>query len=114
MALEDAGQGSFGDGEDHEDLGIGAALATESEDLVFEFLGSFARLAKGHRGAVLQALRESGLLSALEPFADGFIGDAEGLGGSAERGAAGEMVLNQFSSHERGECGISVHSVREV
>jgi len=51
-------------------------------------------------------------LGANEPFADGFIGDAESGGGGAHRGATGEVVVNQFGSHERGQCGISVHSVR--
>ncbi len=46
MALEDAGEGSFGDGEDHEDLGIGTALAAERQDLGFEFRRSFTRLAE--------------------------------------------------------------------
>jgi hypothetical protein len=36
VTLEDAGEGSFGDGKDHEDLGVGAALAAECQDLGFE------------------------------------------------------------------------------
>jgi len=45
MALKDAGKGSFRDGQDHEDLGVGAALFAEGQDLGFEFRRSFARLA---------------------------------------------------------------------
>jgi hypothetical protein len=44
MALEDAGKGSFGDGQDHEDLGIGAALFAEGDDLSFELGRSLAWL----------------------------------------------------------------------
>src|SRR5215471_4415611 len=112
VTLEDAGKGSFGDGQGHEDLGVGPALAAEGEDLGFEVRRGFARLVSRHRGAILQTLRRAGLASAPEPFADGFFGDGESGGGSAERVAAGEMGANHFNSHERGECGISVHSVR--
>ena len=54
-------------------------------------------------------------MGALEPLADGFFADAEGGRGGAQRAAGGavrEMIVNQFGSHERGKCGISVHSVR--
>lgn len=50
---------------------------------------------------------------AFEPFADGFFGDAEGGGGGAQGAMELGMVADQFGSHERGESGISVHSVRE-
>jgi hypothetical protein len=112
VALEDTGKGSFRDGKDHEDLSIGTALSAEGDDLGFELGGGFAWLAKRSGGAILEALGEASDLSALEPFADGFIGDTEGAGGSAERATMSEMMLDQFGSHERSECGISVHSVR--
>jgi hypothetical protein len=112
MTLEDAGKGSFGDGKNHEDLGVGTTLAAEGQDLVFELWRGFARLTQGYRGAVLKTHRRAGLLSALEPLADGFLGDAESCGGGAERGAGGVVEANHFGSHERGQCGISVHSVR--
>ena len=57
---------------------------------------------------------EVGTGSALEPLANGFFGDGEGDGGGAQRRAGSEVMMNQFSSHERGECGISVHVVRGV
>ena len=63
---------------------------------------------------IVQTLRGTGLLRAHEPLADGFFTDAESGGSGAERGAAGVVMENQFSSHERSECGISVHVVREV
>ena len=45
MASEDAGKGSFGEGKEHEDLGVGTALPAEGEDLVFELGRSLAWLA---------------------------------------------------------------------
>ena len=44
MALENAGQSGFGDGENHEDLGVGTALAAEGEDLLFELGRGFTGL----------------------------------------------------------------------
>jgi len=80
--------------------------------LGFEMGRSFAGLTQRPRGTILQALREAGLLGALEPFADGFFADAESGGGGTQRAAAGAMAANHFGSRERGQCGISVHSVR--
>lgn len=114
VATEDAGEGGFGDGKSQEDLGIGTALAAQLDDAGFELGGSFAGLAKRDRRMIFQARREAGLLGALEPFADGFIADAESGSGGTERAANREMMVDQFSSHEGGESGISVHSVRGV
>jgi len=72
MALEDAGEGSFGEGQDHEDLSVGTALAAEGEDLVFELGRRLAGLAQGDGGTILQTQRRAGELGTLEPFADGF------------------------------------------
>ena len=111
MTLEDAGKGSFGDGKNHEDLGVRTALAPEREDLIFQGGGGLPRLPLGHRGMILQAGWEVGGFSAREPLADGFIGDGEGGGCGAQRVACGLVELNQFSSHQWGEFGISVHVV---
>ena len=78
----------------------------------FEVWRRLARLTPRDGGTILQALRSAGELGTFEPLADGFIGDAESRGCGTQRGAAGVMVMNQFGSHERSECGISVHSVR--
>ena len=59
MALEDTGKGSFGDGEHHEDLGIGTALATEGEDLGFEVGRRLAWLAVRDGGMIIQPLRRA-------------------------------------------------------
>jgi len=82
--------------------------------LIFEFGWRLAWLTLGHGGTILQPQWGGGLLGASEPLADSFLGDAEGGGGGAERGATDAVVLNQFSSHERGQCGISVHIVPGV
>jgi len=112
MALEDAGKGSFGEGKNHEDLSVRTALTAEDEDLIFELGRRLARLAQGNGGTILQPQRSAGELGTFEPLADGFFGDAESGGRGAERVASGEVMMNQFGSHERSECGISVHSVR--
>ena len=44
MAAQDAGEG--GDGENHPDLSVRAALAAQSEDLRFELGAGLARLGK--------------------------------------------------------------------
>jgi hypothetical protein len=114
VALKDAGEGGFGDGKDHEDLGIGTALTAQGEDLGFELGRGLAWLAPRHGGEIIEARREAGSLGAFEPFADGFFADAESGGGGAERRALSEVMSDQFGSHERGESGISVHVDREV
>lgn len=114
VALENAGESGFGDGKDHEDLGVGAALAAQCQDPGFELGAGLARLAPWDRGAIVEALGEAGVLSALEPLADGLFADAESGGGGAQGAAEGGMMEDHFSSHERGQSGISVHVVRGV
>ena len=46
MTAQDAGEGGLGDGEDHHNLGIGAALAAEGEDLGFELGAGLSGLRK--------------------------------------------------------------------
>ena len=113
VAFKDAGKGSFRDGKNHEDLGVRTALATQNDDLGFELRRSLARLAKRSGGAIIEALRSAGELGTFEPLAHGLFADAEGGGGGAQRRSTSEVMTNQFSSHERSECGISVHVVPE-
>ena len=49
MATQDAGEGGLGDRENHQDLGIGTALAAQSEDLGFELGADLPRLRKRPR-----------------------------------------------------------------
>ena len=72
MTSEDAGKGSFGDGKNHEDLGVRTALAAEGEDLGFEFGRRLAWLTLRDGGTILQPLRRAGELGTFEPFADSF------------------------------------------
>jgi hypothetical protein len=48
VAFEDAGKGSFGDGQDHEHLSVRTALSAEREDLIFESGRGFAGLTQGY------------------------------------------------------------------
>lgn len=60
----------------------------------------------------MEASRETGCLSASEPFTDGFLGDAVGGGSLTEREIMGPQFSDHFGSHQRGQRGISVHVVR--
>ena len=80
--------------------------------MIFELGRRLAWLAPRDAGEVLQTLRGAAELGTIEPFAYGFFADAKRGGGGTQRRAIGEVMMNHFSSHERGECGISVHSVR--
>jgi hypothetical protein len=112
VAAQHAGEGGLGDVKDGEDLGVGAALATQGEDLGFEFGAGFAGLAPGNRGLIFEALREAGMACALEPSADGLFADAvSGCGGPKREVASGELK-SHLGSHQWGESGISVHVVR--
>ncbi len=46
MTAQDAGKSGLGDGENHPDLSVRAALAAQSEDLGFELGAGLARLGK--------------------------------------------------------------------
>lgn len=112
-AAEHAGQGGEGDvREDGADLGVSATGPAQFQDVRFQVGGGFARPTPRSRRAILQAKREALLPGPLEPTADSLFADAEGGGRSPEGGAVGEVVSDQFGSHERGERGISVHRVR--
>jgi hypothetical protein len=84
MTAQDAREGGFGDGENHPDLSIGAALAAQSEDLGFELGAGLARLGKRPGGMIVQALGEAGLLGAGEPSTNGLLADTESDGSGAQ------------------------------
>lgn len=112
MTAQDAGKSGLGDGENHPDLSVRAALAAQHEDLGFELGAGLARLAKRPGGMIVQALREARLLGAVEPATNGLLADAESDG----RGAQGEAELSVLECHlgsrQRSKSGISVHVVR--
>jgi len=109
MAAQDAGESGLGDGQDHQDLSVGTALAAEGEDLSFELGAGLARLGKRPRGVIVQALGEAGLLGTGKPAPDGLLADTE----SERSGAQGEAELGVLKSHlsagQRSQSGVSVH-----
>ena len=112
MSAENARKSGGGNGEDHADLGVGTALATQGEDLGFEIGGSFTGLMKRSGREVVETLWEAGEFGAGEPSADGLFADAEGRGGVAKGAAGLGVAQSHLCSRERGEGGISVHVVR--
>jgi hypothetical protein len=112
VAAQNAREGGLGDWQKREDLRVGAALTTQSEDAGFELATGFARLLVRDRRAILQAGRKAGLPGPSEPAADGSVAD----GVSECDAAAGEFLRGEkksnFGSHQRGQSGISVHVVR--
>jgi hypothetical protein len=111
---QDAREGGFGDGENHQDLSVGASLAAQSNDLGFELGRGLAGLMMRHRRTIDQASGKAAFFGASEPAPDGLFADAESDGG----GAQGEVELRVLESHlssgERSKSSISVHDVRAV
>ena len=114
MAAQDAGEGGLGDGQNHEDLGIGTALPAKSEDLGFELGAGLAGLAVGDRGAIFEAQREAGCLGTGQPAPDGLFAYPEGEGRVAQGKAELMVIERHLRSRQRGKFGISVHVVRAV
>ena len=112
MAAQDAGEGGLGDRQNHQDLGIGTALAAQGEDLGFELGADLPRLGKRPRGVIVQALREPGLLGASEPAPNRLLADTVSEGGGAQREAELRVLESHLGSGERSQSGISVHVVR--
>jgi hypothetical protein len=112
VTLEDAGQSGFGDGKDGEDLGVGAALTAQTEDLSFQWRSGSARLAPRSGGVIRKAGRKAIDASASEPSANRLFRNVEEGGCGAEGKALGSELLDHFGSHDRGQFGISVHVVR--
>lgn len=114
MSAQDAGEGGLGDGQDHEDLSIGTALAAEGEDLGFELGAGLAGLAERNRGAIFEAQREASCLGARQPAPDGLFANPEGEGRVAQGEAELMVIERHLGSRQRGKFGISVHVVRAV
>jgi hypothetical protein len=112
MTAQDAGKSGLGDGENHPDLSVGAALAAQSEDLGFELGAGLARLGNRPGGMIVQALREASLLGAGEPSTNRLLADAESDGGGTQGEAELSVLESHLGSGERSKSGISVHVVR--
>jgi hypothetical protein len=80
MAVQDAGDGGFGDAKDGEDLGVGTALPSQSQNASDQLGVGLAVQASRDTWAVEEAGGEAGLDGALEPAAQGPIGDVKGGG----------------------------------
>ena len=112
MTLEDAGQSGFGHGKDGEDLGVGAALTAQLEDLSFQWRSGSARLSPRSGGVIRKAGRKAIDASPSEPSANRLFRNVEEGGRGAEGKALGSELLDHLGSHDRGQFGISVHVVR--
>jgi hypothetical protein len=112
MTLQDSGKSGFGDGEDGENLGIGAALTTQSQNPGFEFRGRPTRLTPRSGGMIRKAGRKAVVASSRKPSADSLLADMEEGSGGTKRKAFRSKLSDHFNSHDRGKFGISVHVVR--
>jgi hypothetical protein len=112
VAAQDARDGGFGDVKPREDLGVGAALASQGQDVGFEPGAGLAWLKQRDRGTVLELRGKAVFLGALEPSPDGSFTDMVGDGDGAPREVMRGEMNDHFGSHQRSESGISVHVVR--
>lgn len=71
------------------------------------------RLGERSAGSVLEMGGEALLFCTGEPSADGLFADTESGGSGAHGGVMGVEMGDHFGAHERGEFGVSVHSVLE-
>jgi hypothetical protein len=72
VAAEDAGDGGLGDADHGEDLSVGTALATQSDDVRLDFGSGLARLPVRDRRAVVELGGEASGFRACEPFMERF------------------------------------------
>lgn len=101
VAAKDAREGCLGQWQKGEDLSVGAALTTQSEDARLQLRAGSSRLMAWHRRAIFQTRRKAGIPGALQPAPDGPVTDRVGDG----YGTAGELFGGQqksdFGSYER-------------
>lgn len=112
VTTQNARKGGLGNGQQGQDLSVGAALAAQGEDMGFELGAGFAGLAQRDRGAVLELRREAALARAQEPAADRPFADVVGGADGAEGQVVGSEMRDHFCSHQGRKSGISVHVVR--
>jgi hypothetical protein len=112
MAAKDAREGCLGEWQKREDLSVGAALTTQSDDPGLQLRAGSSRLMAWHRRAVFETRRKAGLPGALQPAPDGPVTDRVGDGYRAAGELFGGQQQSDFGSYERGQSGISVHVVR--
>ena len=112
VSAQDTRDGGLRDLKNGEDLSVGTALTTQSQDVGDEFGTGAARLMVWSRGAIVELGRKGAVASALDPPADGAFADVVGGSDLAPRETGGVKMGDHFGSHFGGKSGISVHVVR--
>jgi hypothetical protein len=103
----------LGDGHQHDDLGIGAALPAQSHHVALELGGRAPRLTFRHTGVLAHPFDDPFDFDAVGPASDGLLADTAG-GCCLPQCQPLVEVAYHLSSTPRGELGISVHVVRAV
>jgi hypothetical protein len=85
VSLQDPGDGGFGDRDHGEDLGIGATLATQGNDIGLQLGFGFAGLTGRDGGTVVKLGGKAGFLSAFKPTAQRLFADVVSSGDGALR-----------------------------
>ena len=112
MAAQHPREGGLGNRDEHQDLGIAAAIATQSQDLPLEVRWGATRLSDRNAGSIAEPFGVPGCTSALQPAANGSFAHSSGrwCGPRSER--EGEDVPYLLRSTKRRQAGISAHAVR--
>jgi hypothetical protein len=113
VAFEDAPDGGLRHGNQHDDLGVGPALAAKTHHVALEARRGPAGLAYGHTGVFAHPFDDSFDSDAGGPASDGFLTDTAG-GCCLPQCQSLLEVQYHLSSTPRGKLGISVHVVRAV
>jgi hypothetical protein len=113
VTFEDAPDGGFGDRYKHDDLRVGAALTTQSQNVVFEVCAGSARLPSGNARMLEDAGNQAFFLDSGIPAPGGFLADTA-AGCCLPQCQPLVDVFNHLRSTSWGELGISVHVVRAV
>jgi hypothetical protein len=113
VASEDSPDGGLGDRHQHDNLGIGAPLPTQSHHVAFKLGGRAPGLALGDTGVLAHPFNYSFESDAGGPASDGFLTDTAG-GCCLPQCQSLLEVQYHLSSTPRGKLGISVHVVRAV
>ena len=113
VAPEDPPDGGLGDRHQHDDLGIGAALAAQPHYMAFKLGGRSPGLTFRNTGVFAHPLDNPFESDAGGPAPDRFLADTAG-GCSLPQCQTLLEVLDHLGSTPRGELGISVHVVRAV
>src|SRR5215210_1496246 len=113
VTAQHPGERGFGDWQHQHDLSVGPALAAQGEDLRLKLRAGLARLAARPGRAIRQMRWKPRLSGSLQPTANRLFAHRKNSSGSAKGAMFSGELANHFGSHQRGQSGISVHSVRE-